>query len=157
MQSSVTSLQVLAHSAPATHGSPVWVHAPPLQTSAPLQNRPSSQGAVFGGWPHAPMPLQRSFVQTLPSSVQGMMAGAKQLSAVSLQVAAHSSPPPQGSPVPPQAPMPLQVSVAVQKRASLHAAPTVRLGCRQTPDPHTSRVHWLPSSGQTPSSLAGCP
>jgi hypothetical protein len=53
---------------------------------------PSLQGTVFGGWPQPPVPLHRSLVQTLPSSMHGVVLASKQLSAVSLQLSAHSPP-----------------------------------------------------------------
>src|SRR5690606_28746198 len=68
-QASVDSLQVRLHSTPALQGAPACsTQLPPLQVSAPLQNRPSEQGALFAGWTQAPLPLQRSSVQPLPSS-----------------------------------------------------------------------------------------
>src|SRR5262249_59951702 len=69
------SLHVLAHSGPPAHGSPAWVQAPPLQTSAPLQKRPSSHGAVLFGCVHVPVPLHRSSVHGLPSLVQAVPGG----------------------------------------------------------------------------------
>src|SRR5262249_62164593 len=66
------SLTVLANPAPPAHGSPAWVQAPPLQTSAPLQKRPSSHGAVLFGCVHVPVPLHRSSVHGLPSLVQAV-------------------------------------------------------------------------------------
>src|SRR5262245_20497830 len=51
VQVSVPSLQVLLHSGPAAHGSPAWtLQPPPEHVSAPLQNSPSSHGALLALW-----------------------------------------------------------------------------------------------------------
>ena len=68
------SSQVSAQSRPSAHGSPAWpLQAPPLQTSSPLQNTPSSQETpLAAGWVQAPAPSHTSSVQTLPSSAQAL-------------------------------------------------------------------------------------
>src|SRR5262249_51270588 len=110
------------------------------------------QGAVLAVCAQVPAPSQWSSVQTLPSLVQLVVAGSKQLSAASLQVCAHSGPPAQGSPVwLLQPPAPSQVSAPSQKRPSVHVVPAVEFGCVQLPVPsHTSSVHWLLSLAQGP-------
>src|SRR5262249_55762084 len=90
-----------------------------------------------------PLPLQRSSVHGLPSPVQVVPAGSKQVSAASSHASAHSEPPAHGSPPWVHTP-PLQTSAPLQKRPSSHGA--VLLVCRHTPVPlHWSFVHTLPS------------
>jgi len=142
-QSCAASLQVLSHSAPPVHGSPLCVQAPPLQVSVPLQKRPSLHGAVFFGCVHAPAPLHTSSVQTLPSLVQAVPAPAWQSWAASLHELLHSAPPVHGSPLCVQVP-PLQVSVPLQKSPSSQEA--VFGVCAQVPAPlQASSVQTLPS------------
>jgi len=74
-QVAAASLQVLLHSAPPAHGSPLCVQVPPLQVSVPLQKNPSSQDAVFDVCAQVPEPLHTSSVQTLPSLLQPVPAG----------------------------------------------------------------------------------
>src|SRR5207248_2346896 len=95
---------------------------------------------------------QWSSVQTLPSLVQAIVAGSKQLSAASLQVRAHSGPPAHGSPAWfVQPPAPSQVSGPLQNVPSLHDAPSGELGCVHVPAPsHTSLVHGFPSLAHGP-------
>src|SRR5262249_12799535 len=81
------SLQVTLHGAPPAQGSPVWpLQVPPLQTSLPLQNTPSSvqevpspggvpvqQQLVVTSWPHTPqvsVPLQILPSSQSPSTLQ---------------------------------------------------------------------------------------
>src|SRR5206468_488404 len=145
-QLSAASLHVDAHSAPPAHGSPACTpQLPPPQVSAPLQNSPSVQGAVLFGWAQVPAPLHWSLVQPLPSSVHATPTGAKQLSAASLHVDAHSAPPAHGSPAcTPQLPPP-QVSAPLQNTPSSQGA--VLFGWAQVPEPlHWSLVQPLPSS-----------
>ena len=145
-QLSAASLQELLHSAPPAQGSPAWLQVPPPQVSAPLQKRPSSQGAVLLVWAQVPVPLQASSVQTLPSVVQAVAAATKQLSAASLQELLHSAPPAQGSPAWPQVPPP-QVSAPLQKRPSSQGA--VLLVWAQVPAPlQKSSVQTLLSVAQ---------
>ena len=69
------SLQLPSPSGPGQGSPACTVQVPPLQVSAPLQNRPSLQGAVlFGCVQRLLVPLQTSLVQTLPSSVQPVPA-----------------------------------------------------------------------------------
>src|SRR5262249_18373324 len=127
-------------------GSPAWAaQLPPLQVSAPLQNRPSSQGAVLLGCVQVPAPLHWSLVQPLPSSVHAVPDGAKQLSAASLQADAHSAPPAHGSPAwTLQLPL-LHASPPLQNSPASQGA--VLFGCAQVPAPlHWSLVQPLPSS-----------
>src|SRR5437763_1525485 len=91
------SLQVLLHSGPLAHGSPLCVHVPPLHVSVPLQKSPSSQEAVFGVCAQVPAPLQASSVQTLSSLVQAVPAAVWQAAAASLQGASRAGPPAQGA------------------------------------------------------------
>src|SRR5262249_2034337 len=122
-QLSAASLQVDAHSAPPAHGSPACtLHEPPLHVSAPSQKRPAAHGAVLFGWAQLPAPLHWSLVPPLPSSVHAVPDGAKQLSAASLQVDAHSAPPAHGSPVCALQLPPLQVSAPLQNKPSSHGA-----------------------------------
>ena len=85
---------------------------PPLQVSAPLQKRPSSQDAVLAGMCAAPAPSQVSSVHTFPSSVQTVPAVSKQLSVASWQVLHSVSE--QGFPACTVQAPPLQVSVPLQ-------------------------------------------
>jgi hypothetical protein len=72
-QSSVDSLQVLPQMPPPVHGSPVCApQVPPLQVSSPLQNSPSSHGALLAVCAHVPLPSQKSSVQTSESLVHGV-------------------------------------------------------------------------------------
>src|SRR6185369_3765886 len=59
LQLLAVSLQTLEQIGLPVHGSP-WcpLHAPAAQISGPLQNVPSSQGAVLFVWRHEPTPLQ---------------------------------------------------------------------------------------------------
>jgi hypothetical protein len=123
-QESVASVHEPPHSPPPAHGSPACtVQAPPLQVSAPLQNKPSLQAAALLGWEHVPEPLQTSFVHTFPSVEHAVPFVLKQLSEASLHCVLHSLPPVHGLPLPTQVPLPLQVSVAVQNRPSLQLLP----------------------------------
>src|SRR5690348_3538359 len=96
------------HTSPVVHGSPS-VHAVPFGTApsggqvvlAPVQVSVASHWSADGrhtapalpaGWPHAPVPSHWSRVQGLASAVHAVPAGSKQLSAPSLQTAAHSGP-----------------------------------------------------------------
>src|SRR5262249_38440118 len=117
-QLSAASLQLWAHSGPPAQGLPAWtVQLPPPHVSGPLQKRPSPRGAALWGCVRAPVVLLWSFVPSSPAVVQAVPAAAKQLSAASLQVAAHSGPPARGLPACVQVP-PLQVSVPLQKSPS---------------------------------------
>ena len=153
-QSSAVSLHTAAHSAPPAQGSPAWTpQVPPLHVSAPLQKTPSSHGAVLLECAQLPEPLHWSLVQPLPSSVQAVPPGAKQSSAASSQVDAHSLPPAQGSPTwAPQLPAE-QVSAPLQKTPSSQGA--VLLAWTQVPAPsHWSSVQALPSSVQAVSAAS---
>src|SRR2546427_7939344 len=93
------SLQLVLPSGPPVQGFPACTtQLPPLHVSAPLQKVPSLHGAALLGWMQEPVALHLSSVHTLPSSVQGVLAGAKQLCAPSLQVALQSGPPAHGLP-----------------------------------------------------------
>jgi hypothetical protein len=70
----VVSLQWLLHSPPPAQGLPAWVHAPPLQTSAPSQKCPLSHGAALLGCVQAPAPSHLSSVQGLSSLAQAVSA-----------------------------------------------------------------------------------
>ena len=123
-QLSLASVHEPPHSPPPAHGSPACAaHVPPLHVSAPLQNRPSSQGAALLGCVHVPDPLQTSFVHALPSLVHAVPFALKQLSEPSLHCVLHSLPPLHGSPLPTHTPAPLHVSVAVQNEPSLQLLP----------------------------------
>jgi len=79
-QLSAASLQLLSHSGPPAHGSPLCVQTPALQLSAPLQKSPSSQVVPLAllGCVHAgalTLPLHTSVVHGLSSSVQLVPAG----------------------------------------------------------------------------------
>src|SRR5262245_48893400 len=150
--------------ASALHGLPSSVQAVPagLATSdghagaIPLQLSATSHSSAAGrqtvpAWPagctHVPSPSHWSSVHTLPSSAHAVPVRAKQLSAVSSQVRAHSGPPVHGSPACTLHVPLLHVSAPLQKRPSLHGA--VLLGWTQVPVPlHWSSVHTLPSSVQ---------
>jgi hypothetical protein len=119
---------------------------PPLQASPVVQALPSSHAAVLLTCAQVPAPLQTSFVQTLLSLVQAVLAATKQFPAASLHELLHSAPPAQGSPAWPQAP-PLQVSTPLQKTPSSQGA--VLFVCRHVPVPlHLSSVQALLSSVQ---------
>src|SRR5204863_6974795 len=115
------SLQVLLHSGPPAHGSPLCVHMPSLHVSVPSQKTPSSQEAVFGVCAQVPEPLQASSVQTLPSVVQAVPAAVWQFLAASSHVLSHSGPPAHGSPLCVHMPS-LHVSVPSQKTPSSQEA-----------------------------------
>ena len=94
------SSHVSAQSAPPVHGSPACTEQfPPLHVSVPLQNTLSSHDALLFGCVQEPLPLQMSFVQTLPSLVHAEPEDALQLSAASWHTFAHTAPPVHGSPV----------------------------------------------------------
>jgi hypothetical protein len=63
----VQTFAASSHTAEPLHGLPGVVHAPALQTSAPLQNAPSSHDAVFGAFTQ-PLAPHVSSVHALPSS-----------------------------------------------------------------------------------------
>src|SRR6185369_16248023 len=68
-----TSSHVSAHTGPPRHGSPACpLQVPPAQVSTPLQNVPSSHGAVLLAWPHVPAPSQRASVLTFESPAHGV-------------------------------------------------------------------------------------
>jgi hypothetical protein len=89
-----------------------------------LQNTPSSHGAVFGVWAHAPAPLQASLVQGFASLLQAVPTTRLHVSAVSLQAFAHSPPSAHGLPVCREQNPPLHASLPLQNAPSLHVAPS---------------------------------
>jgi hypothetical protein len=118
---------------------------PPAQWSFSVQASLSSQGAEFGTWPQAPLPLQTSSVQGLLSVAQGVFAAVKQSIAVSLQLLLHCGPPVHGLPACTTQLPPLQVSAPLQNTPSLHGS--VLAGWVHEPLPlHLSSVQPLPSS-----------
>jgi hypothetical protein len=119
----ISSVQTLLSEQSALSAVPLQM--PPEQISFWVHATASSQGAVLLGWVHVPDPLQMSFVQTLPSSVQTVPLRLKQLSAVSLQPLLHTNPPVQGSPVWVEQVPPVQVSVPLQNMESVQADPFV--------------------------------
>src|SRR6185369_1378398 len=89
--------------------------------SGPLQNVPSSHGAVLAVCAQVPVPEQWSSVQSLTSSVHGVLLSEKHVSASSSHVSAHSPPARHGSPACVQVPL-AQTSVPLQNVASSHGA-----------------------------------
>jgi hypothetical protein len=122
-------------------------HVPAVHTSF-VQTLPSDvQGVLFGTLTgvQAPAPLHSSLVHSLPSSVQDVPEVSKQLSAPSLQASEHSVPPRHGSPAWIEQVPPPQVSEPLQNSPSLQGA--LFAGCVQEPEPsQMSSVHGLPSS-----------
>ena len=95
--------------------------APDWHMSVCVQAFPSLHERVLPGWTHEPFPSHRSSVQGLPSLVQLVPIGSKQLCAPSLHVSSHAEPAEHGLPACPQIP-PLHVSTPLQKTPSSQGA-----------------------------------